>query len=585
MPCGCSMINSVRANPERLERDIGTATGRRLTTGLAGTETTVAAYRQYLRVVSYAKFISSPAALAASIVVLALHDAAAWAADADEKTKLEEVVIAATRSPMLIRDEPLRVEAVPAEEIEENLTIQPGNVTSLFGELPGIRMQSSGPGLGGTVMQLRGMPGRHSLVLADGLPLLGAEPDAFGLLQTPPLDLARVEIIKGAVSALYGGTALGGILNPISRTPDSESAILGNVTSRGGRDLVGFLTHKDSSTWSGTLTAGAHDQFSEDVDRDGWADLPAYRRYTLRPRLWWDGGNGRSLYLTGGLVDEDRSGGTLPGRVLADRSIFPEALHTHRIDMGVVSHITLGNGNTLSGRYSFTTTRLNRRFGADRVDSAQTTVFVEEALNGFTRGHHWVLGAAFVRDELAAEAVPGVSYAYNVPGLFAQDTLALAPWATMAGSVRFDAHNQYGAFFSPRLSALIRQPGSAWSLRASIGAGFAAPSPFVDEVEATSLARLLPLRGLRAERAVTASLDAKWAAEGWDVNFSVFNSDIRNPLTVADALGTKLELVNGAGSRRAPGVLALQRSGRTALQGHRDVRQRYQPDRCAPDAL
>lgn len=84
------------------------------------------------------------AALAASIVVLALHAAPTWAADADEATKLVAVVITATRSPTLIRDEPLRVEAIPAEEIEENLTIQPGNLTSLFKELPGRSRRCSG---------------------------------------------------------------------------------------------------------------------------------------------------------------------------------------------------------------------------------------------------------------------------------------------------------------------------------------------------------------------------------------------------------------------------------------------------------
>ncbi len=131
-------------------------------------------------------------------------------ASQDEDTGLQQVVVTSTRTPTLIRDEPLRVEVVPAEEIEENLTVQPGNLSSLLTEIPGIRVQSSAPGLGGAGLQLRGMPPRDTLVLTDGLPLLGAEPDAFGLLQTPPLDLERVEVIKGAASALYGGSALGG---------------------------------------------------------------------------------------------------------------------------------------------------------------------------------------------------------------------------------------------------------------------------------------------------------------------------------------------------------------------------------------
>jgi len=90
-----------------------------------------------------------------------------------------------------------------------------------------------------------------------------------------------------------------------------------------------------------------------------------------------------------------------------------------------------------------------------------------------------------------------------------------------------------------------------------VGGGYAAPTPFVDEVEATGLGSLLPLRGLRAERAITESLDAKWASEDWDVNFSVFDSQIRDALTVQGMSGSKLELLNAPGPRRAPGAEML----------------------------
>ena len=477
-------------------------------------------------------------------------------ADDDDEAKLSAVTVTATRSPTLIRDEPLRVEAVPTEEIEENLTIRPGNLTSLLKELPSVRVQSAAPALGGAGLQLRGMPTRDTLVLTDGLPLLGAEPDAFGLLQAPPLDLERVEVIKGAASALYGGSALGGVLNLVSRTADAEPGVLANVTSRGGRDLLGFFTHKSASPWSETLTAGAHDQSREDVNADGWADLPGYRRYTVRPRVWWNGSDGQSLFLTAGVLDEDRKGGTLTGRVLPDGSPFPQELHTGRFDAGAISRLSFEDGDALSGRFSVTSTHLDRTFDTQRIGSTQTTVFAEEALNGSSHGHGWVLGMAFERDQLAVAAVPGVSYAYNVPAAFAQDTYAVASWMVVAGSVRVDANNDYGTFVSPRLSALWRQPGSAWSLRGSVGGGYSAPTPLLDEIEATGFGALMPLRGLHAERAVTESMDAKWADEGWDVNVSVFTSEIRDPLEVL-ALGAKLRLINAPAAQRAPGAEAL----------------------------
>jgi outer membrane receptor for ferrienterochelin and colicins len=111
-----------------------------------------------------------------------------------------------------------------------------------------------------------------------------------------------------------------------------------------------------------------------------------------------------------------------------------------------------------------------------------------------------------------------VGYSYNVPGVFAQDEFSPLTWIKLAAAARVDSNNQYGTFASPRLSALFRQPGSPWSLRASAGGGFAAPTPFVEEIAATGLGPLTPLRGLHAERAVTESLDGKWALEEWAVN-------------------------------------------------------------------
>jgi iron complex outermembrane receptor protein len=389
--------------------------------------------------------------------------------------------------------------------------------------------------------------------------LLGAEPDEFGLLQTPPLDLKRVEVIKGAASALYGGGALGGVLNLVSQTADSEPAVLANVSSRGGRDLVGFFTDQASADWSGTLTVGAHDQSREDISGAGWADLPGFRRYTLRPRLWWDAGQAQSLFLTAGLVDEDREGGTMPGQVLPEGIAFPEVLHTRRADGGAVAHWTLPDGLALDGRASVTSTQLDRTFGTQRIASSQTTVSAEETLSGTRHDNAWLLGVAFEHDALAARAVPGVSYVYDVPALFAQDELTATRWLKIAGTARVDEQNVYGTFFSPRVSALLREPGSPWSLRASVGGGFAAPTPFVDEIEATGLGALLPLQGLRAERAVTESIDAKWADDGWDVNASLFNSEIRDPLETQSAAGERLELINAPGPRRAPGAEALVR--------------------------
>jgi len=121
-----------------------------------------------------------------------------------------EVVVTATRSHRLVKDQAVRVEVVPQEELEENSTVSPGNLSNLLNELAGARMDAGSAGLGGSALRLRGLPGRHAQILFDGLPLGGAQSDSFSMLQVPPVDLQRVELIKGVASALYGGSALAG---------------------------------------------------------------------------------------------------------------------------------------------------------------------------------------------------------------------------------------------------------------------------------------------------------------------------------------------------------------------------------------
>jgi outer membrane receptor for ferrienterochelin and colicin len=68
---------------------------------------------------------------------------------------------------------------------------------------------------------VQGLRGRYTQVLADGLPLYG-QAGSINVLQIPPMDLGQVEVIKGVASALYGGSALGGVINLVSRRPQQD---------------------------------------------------------------------------------------------------------------------------------------------------------------------------------------------------------------------------------------------------------------------------------------------------------------------------------------------------------------------------
>src|SRR5205085_2859949 len=124
----------------------------------------------------------------------------------------QEITVTATRTETRIEDQPLRVEVLDQEEVEEKTLMTPGDIAMLLNETSGLRVQVTAPSLGAANIRVQGLRGRYTQLLADGLPLYG-QTGAIGLLQIPPLDLGRVEIIKGVASALYGSSALGGVIN------------------------------------------------------------------------------------------------------------------------------------------------------------------------------------------------------------------------------------------------------------------------------------------------------------------------------------------------------------------------------------
>lgn len=475
----------------------------------------------------------------------------------EEAIETEGIVVTSTRTERRIEDEPLRVEVVSREEVEEKLLMTPGDIAMLLNETAGLRVQPTAPSLGGASVRIQGLRGRYTQILSDGLPLYGGQAGALGPLQIPPMDLGQVEVIKGAASALYGATALGGVVNLISRRPEDERELLLNQTTLGGTDAVLWLADELDERRGYTLLASVHRQGQADVDEDGWADLPSFRRATVRPRLFWNDGRGRSAFVTVGGMVEDREGGTLPDHTTPAGTAFAEELETRRLDAGLVARALLGASRLLSVRGSAMAQRHRHRFGEALERDLHATAFAEAALSGADGDHAWVLGAAVQHERYDAQDVPEFDFAHTIPALFAQDEYAPTEWLTLSASARLDHHSEYGAFLNPRLSALIR-PGE-WVIRASAGTGYFAPSPFTEETEAVGLARLVPTEELEAERARSAMVDVGRHLGPWELNATLFGSEIEDALMVRSAEGGRLALFNSPEPVRTWGTELLAR--------------------------
>ena len=461
--------------------------------------------------------------------------------------RLAAVIVGASRVERRVQDEPERVEVLSGEDVAEKTVMHPANPMNLVSEMPGVRVQTTSPALGGAGIRLQGLRGRYTLLLADGLPLYGSSSEGLGFLQIAPLDLAQAEVIKGAATALYGPAAAGGVLNLVSRRPPRGGRgvheVLLNQTSRGGTDGLVWSGAKLSKQWGYTLLGGAHHQTGTDVDLDGWTDIPGLRRFEVRPRAFWADSLGSSAMITAGAAEEDRESGTLGSALTPAGTSFPVIARTRRADVGTVIRLLMKRGSLVSIRSSINRQWQDRRYGDSTESDRRGTAFGEVTLSRTLGKHETLLGLGLQNDGLSGVKLSNATYQFFTGSVFGQDTYSATDKFSVSATARLDHHGRYGTFLSPRVSALSRFAGG-WAARVSAGVGFFAPTPLVEEADVVGLSRVRGFVSLAAERIAQASSDLTRTLGPVEITGTLFGARLNHAVVVNENSPT-------------PGVLTL----------------------------
>ena len=472
----------------------------------------------------------------------------------DMMPAMAPVTISATRTERLVENTPTRVEVLDEMEVDENTLMAPSGITMLLNETPGLRVQPVSPSIGTGSVRILGLSGQYTAMLADGLPLYGGAMSALGPLDISPVDLKRVELIKGAASALYGGQALGGVINLISKPPTGQKEVLFNHRTLGVTDAATWLSHRLSEHSGVSLLASGTIQEAQDVDDDGWGDQSRARRWGVRPRFSFDDATGRSLFVTVGYGYDDRQGGTLGSAVAPDGSPFREGLTGQRADAGLTLRLPRGDSGHVAARLALSTNGRERVFGSGPIERDRiSTGFAEVTRVTRTARSTVVIGAAVQADAYHNKLKPAFDHDWWTPGLFVTADREMGP-ITVSASVRGDQHPEEGFMLTERL-ALLARPAKDWSLRVSVGTGFAAPAPMTEEVEAIGL-RAIEVSPLDAERSVGGMVDVSGRVLSIEVLLTGYLSSIDGPIQLVD-LGSPSHtgaLRNAAGSTRVGGA-------------------------------
>ena len=469
---------------------------------------------------------------------------------------MEEVTVTATRTERLAGATPLRVEVLDEMEVDENTLMAPSGITMLLNETPGLRVQHASPTLGTGSVRILGLSGQYTAMLADGLPLYGGAASALGPLDISPVDLARVELIKGAASSLYGGQALGGVINLISKRPTGRNEVLLNRRTMGVTDAATWFSRRFSDHSGLSLLVSGTRQDVADPDNDGWSDQPRARRWGVRPRFSSGDTRGRSLFITAGYAYDDRQGGTLGSALAPDGQPFREGLTSRRADLGTTLRLPRADSGHVAVRLALSTNWRERRFGPGPIEGDRiTTGFAELTRMAKAQRGTLVFGAAVQADAYHNKLSPSFDHDWVTPGLFITGDRDIGP-VTVSASIRGDLHPEAGLELTERVAILLRPVGE-WTVRLGGGTGFAAPASMTEEVEAIGHRAIEP-GTLRAERSAGVMLDLNGRVLGAELLLTGYGSFIHRAIQLVDLgdPGRSGSLRNAAGTTRVAGVEA-----------------------------
>lgn len=462
----------------------------------------------------------------------------------EKKGDLDEVVISTTRSSRTISNTPTRLEVISGEELDEKGNMKPGDIRLILSESTGIQTQQTSATSANASIRIQGLDGRYTQILKDGFPLYSGAASGLGLLQIPPLDLKQVEVVKGSASTLYGGGAIAGLVNLISKTPrqEREFSVHLNGTSAGGLDASGFFSERFGRSGL-TVFAARNSNKSYAPGSTIFSAIPEFERFTLNPKLFLYFKEGATLSFGLNSNFEDRLGGDMQYIDGAKREgRYFERNKTKRLSTQLSFSYPAGQNAELNVKNSLS--YFNRR-----MDIPGYT-FKGRQYGSFTEANYrrngdkleWIGGINLWTDQFKEdqpEQGPLRDYTQTTAGAFVQLNFKAADWLELESGLRSDYVVDYGMVILPRASALFRL-GKQLTSRLGMGMGYKAPTIFTEESERIQYRGVLPVSSdfNRLEKSYGANWDVNYNTTAFDdeVTFSInqmfFYTYLNHPLTL-----------------------------------------------------
>ncbi len=457
--------------------------------------------------------------------------------------ELGEVRVVSTRSNRSFNNTPTRVEVIGADEIHEEATMRPGDIRMLLAETTGIQTQQTSATSANASIRIQGLDGRYTQILKDGFPIYSGAASGLGILQTPPLDLRQVEIIKGAASTLYGGGAIAGLINLITKIPGDKRELNFNIngTSAKGLDINSFYSQRFKKIGL-TFFVSRNTNKAYDPANIGFSAIPKFERYTINPKLFLYFNDKTKLNFGINTTFENRLGGDMnfiKGNGDNIHSYF-ERNKTQRSSTQLAFDHEINDESSL--KIKNCVSYYNRIINSKdyTFNGTQYSTFTEATYVNKMEETDWVAGVNVLTDHFQKKVLTSMdkrNYDQNTFGVFIQNTWNTFNWLTLETGLRGDYVVDYGFALLPRISALFK---IAPKLTSRIGGGFGykPPTIFTEESEKLLFKNVLPISSKlnKLERSYGANWDINFRTSFDRITFSInqffFYTYLKNPLSL-----------------------------------------------------
>ena len=467
-----------------------------------------------------------------SLMALYLHSLAGNPLPTDtcdrDISNLNEIVVTGTRVPKMLKDTPVQTRLITSKDIEKS------DATDLQGllqvEMPGVEFSYA---MNQQVhLNFGGFGGQSLLFLVDGERMAGETLDDVDFSRIDLNNVERIEIVRGASSALYGSNAGGGVINIITKGASKKCDL--NLDVRFGRHAdrrYMFSIGNNFSPFQNSLSVTASRLSSYNVHNAPGAEAPVintifgHKTLNVREQLVWKPLVGLKLSGRAGFYMRE-----LPREIEA-----PDRYRSY--NGGLKAEWDIGNEDRIELSYAFDQYDKSQYNGLSGLDirnysNVQNTVRV---LYNHTFGKVSILtaGADYLRDYLMNTKLVGSEKSQNCADMFMQFDWQITNRWEMVGALRYDYFSDGNmSRVTPKISARYK-PMPRLNIRAAYGIGFRAPT-LKEKYYEFDMAGIWIVRGnpdLKPETGHNINLSADYTVRQYNFTATTYFNHITNKIT------------------------------------------------------